>query len=235
MPLQLKNILFLDIETISGKPSFEELPSRMQELWIKKAKTFRNTELPPEDLYFERAGIFAEYGQVVCIGVGGFFDVKNMKFKAKIIAEKSEKETLLRLKTILDEHPAKEEIVLCAHNGKEFDFPYLSRRMLINGISLPYCLDNSTKKPWEIFHLDTLEFWKFGDYKHFTSLDLLAAVFDIPTSKSELDGSQVNHTYYIENDLDKINRYCIRDVIVLAQLYLKLNNLPLMEDEQILY
>lgn len=235
MSLILKNILFLDIETVSAYADFEQVPKRMQELWLKKAKTLRNTELSHEELYFERAAIFAEYGQVLCIGVGAFYDVKNMKFKAKIIAEKTEKETLLRLKTILDEHHAKEDIVLCAHNGKEFDFPYLSRRMLINGIKLPYCLDNSSKKPWEIFHLDTLEFWKFGDYKHFTSLDLLAAIFDIPSSKSEIDGSQVNHTYYIENDQDKINRYCVQDVVVLAQLYLKLNNLPLMLDEHIMY
>ncbi len=235
MPQNLKNILFLDIETVSAHPKFEDLSPRMQDLWIKKAKTFRNTELEPKELYFERAAIFAEYGKVICIGVGAFYDVKNMKFKAKIIAEKTEKETLLRLKTILDEHPAKEDIVLCAHNGKEFDFPYLSRRMLINGINLPYCLDNSSKKPWEIFHLDTLEFWKFGDYKHFTSLDLLAAIFDIPSSKSELDGSQVNQTYYLENDQEKINRYCVQDVVVLAQLYLRLNNLPIMLDEQIMY
>jgi 3'-5' exonuclease len=234
MGLTLKNILFLDIETVSAYDSFESVPERLKELWVKKAKTFKNTELSPAEFYFEKAGIFAEYGKIICVGVGGFYDEAKKLFKAKIIAEETEKETLLKIKKILDTHAAKEELILCAHNGKEFDFPYLCRRMLINGIKLPYVLDNSSKKPWEILHIDTMEFWKFGDYKNFTSLDLLAAIFEIPSSKNELDGSMVNQTFYVENDIEKIKRYCINDVIVLMQLYLKLNNLPLLTDAQIM-
>jgi 3'-5' exonuclease len=234
MGLTLKNILFIDIETVSAYDSFESVPERLKELWVKKAKTFKNTELSPAELYFEKAGIFAEYGKIICVGVGGFYDEAKKLFKAKIIAEETEKETLLKIKKILDTHAAKEELILCAHNGKEFDFPYLCRRMLINGIKLPYVLDNSSKKPWEILHIDTMEFWKFGDYKNFTSLDLLAAIFEIPSSKNELDGSMVNQTFYVENDIEKIKRYCINDVIVLMQLYLKLNNLPLLTDAQIM-
>ena len=123
---------------------------------------------------------------------------------------------------------------LCAHNGKEFDFPYISRRMLVNSIPLPDCLNLSGKKPWEVAHLDTMEMWKFGDYKHFTSLDLLAALFDIPSSKAGIDGSQVNAVYYKEKNLEKIKLYCARDVVVLVQLYLRLRSMPLLEPQNII-
>ncbi|MGL4631209.1 MAG: 3'-5' exonuclease [Leadbetterella sp.] len=234
MAHKLKNILFLDIETISQFPSWEDVPSRFQDLWIKKARTIR-TEIPktPEELYFERAGIFAEFGKVVCVAVGGFYDDNTPKFKAKCIAENTEKETLLAVKKIVEEHSAKSELILCAHNGKEFDFPYLCRRMLVNGIALPVVLDISSKKPWEILHLDTLEFWKFGDYKNYTSLDTLAALFDIPSSKQDLDGSLVNHAYHIDNRIEDIKKYCLSDVVALAQLYLKLNQKDLLKEEQI--
>jgi DNA polymerase elongation subunit (family B) len=122
---------------------------------------------------------------------------------------------------------------LCAHNGKEFDFPYLSRRMLVNSITLPSLLHLSGAKKWEVPHLDTMEMWKFGDYKHYTSLDLLLALFNIPSSKSEMDGSKVNGVYYQEKDLKKIATYCVSDVVAIAQLYLKMKNLPLIEERNI--
>lgn len=232
--LQLKNILFIDIETVSLTKEFEELPQRLQEHWKKKASRLKNEEdLPPEKLYFDRAAIYAEFGKVICIGVGGFYE-QDTKFKAKTLAYGDEKELLLNFKKLVEDHSAKGNLILCAHNGREFDFPYLCRRMLINGIKLPSVLDITGKKPWEVLHIDTLEFWKFGDYKNFTSLDLLSSVFDIPGSKVHMDGSEVNTNFYFQNNAQKIAEYCREDVIVLAQLYLKLNGREILNNEDLL-
>jgi 3'-5' exonuclease len=223
----LENILFLDIETASLEADFDQLPARLKEEWIKKENLIKakEEEIEPGTMFFKRAGIYAEFGKVVCVGVGYFhFDVKNEKleFRTKSFSEANEYDILEGFVQLL----TKKAWVLCAHNGKEFDFPYLSRRILINRIPLPEPLQISGKKPWEVRHLDTLELWKFGDYKHYTRLELLATIFDIPTSKDGIDGSQVNETYYVQKDLTTIRQYCIRDVWVTAQIYLAFQGLP---------
>ncbi|MFN3801718.1 3'-5' exonuclease [Belliella pelovolcani] len=224
---ELNDILFLDIETASLEPNFDVLPERLQEEWIKKERLINKSEEEAciGSLFFERAGIYAEFGKVICVGVGYFkFDKENetLRFRTKSYAADSEYDTLLAFSELLQ----KKSWVLCAHNGKEFDFPYLARRILINRIPLPEPLQMAGKKPWEIRHFDTLELWKFGDYKHYTRLELLAAVFDIPTSKEGIDGSQVNDAYYNQNDLQSIREYCLRDVLVTAQIYLAFQGLP---------
>ena len=192
---QLSNILFLDIETASSTETFAELDPRLQPEWIRKERLIRRESiLEPGELFFERAGIHAEFGKVICVGVGFFQAKKKEKkylFRSKVFAQEGEKETLLELKTLLE----KKKWILCAHNGKEFDFPYLCRRMLIHGISLPEPLQLAGKKPWEIRHLDTMELWRFGDYKYYTRLELLAAAFGIPSSKEGIDGIEVNPNY----------------------------------------
>jgi 3'-5' exonuclease len=223
----LENILFLDIETASLEAGFDQLPARLKEEWIKKENHIKpkEEEIEPGTMFFKRAGIYAEFGKVICVGVGYFhFDTENEKleFRTKSFCEANEYDTLEGFVQLLN----KKKWVLCAHNGKEFDFPYLSRRILVNRIPLPEPLQIAGKKPWEVRHLDTLELWKFGDYKHYTRLELLAAIFDIPTSKEGIDGSQVNETYYVKNDLKSIRQYCIRDVLVTAQIYLAFQGLP---------
>ena len=220
---QLGNILFLDIETASSTESFTELDPRLQPEWIRKERLIRRESvLEPGELFFDRAGIHAEFGKVICVGVGFFQAKKKEKkylFRSKVFAQEEEKETLLELKALLE----KKKWILCAHNGKEFDFPYLCRRMLIQGISLPEPLQLAGKKPWEIRHLDTMELWRFGDYKYYTRLELLAAAFGIPSSKEGIDGSEVNPTYYQEKNIEKIKNYCLRDVEVTARIYLAMN------------
>ena len=221
----LLNILFLDIETAAQYADFEQLPERFKPLWKRKAQNLKNEAQSTEkELYAERAAIFAEFGKVICIGIGGYYYKENQElaFKTKVLAHENEQELLLEFCKILEKHKAQHSLMLCAHNGKEFDFPYLSRRMLINGIKLPEALNLAGKKPWEINHIDTMELWKFGDYKNYTSLDMLAAVFDIPSSKSDISGADVNRVYYEEQNLAKIAEYCERDVQVLAKLYLKI-------------
>lgn len=220
---QLGNILFLDIETASSTESFTELDPRLQPEWIRKERLIRRESvLEPGELFFERAGIHAEFGKVICVGVG-YFQVKKKEkkgyFRSKVFAQEEEKETLLELNGLLE----KKKWILCAHNGKEFDFPYLCRRMLIQGIALPEPLQLAGKKPWEIRHLDTMELWRFGDYKYYTRLELLAAAFGIPSSKEGIDGSEVNPTYYQEKNIEKIKNYCLRDVEVTARIYLAMN------------
>lgn len=233
---QLGNILFLDIETASLTETFDELDPRLQQEWLKKEKLIRS-EVPleaPGGHYFDRAGIHAEFGKVICVGIGFFQAKKKEKkhqFRTKVFAETEEKETLLAVKAVLE----KKKWVLCAHNGKEFDFPYLCRRMLIHGISLPEPLQLAGKKPWEIRHLDTMELWRFGDYKYYTRLELLAAAFGIPSSKESINGSEVNATYYQEKDLDKISNYCIRDVEVTARIFLAMHPQAAPQEVELLY
>lgn len=232
---QLKDILFIDIETAAQHAQFEDVDERLKKHWERKASFLKNEkELSAAEMYVDRAGIYAEYGKIVCISFGAFYEENDeLKLRVASLCGDDEKQIISDFIKIIEKHRAKNNLLLCAHNGKEFDFPYLCRRIVLNGIALPAILQLSGKKSWNIPHLDTLEMWKFGDYKHFTSLDLLAALFDIPSSKQEIDGSMVNHTYHVEKDLDKINRYCISDVKVLAQLYLKLNGKELVPENNI--
>lgn len=222
----LRNILFLDIETVSSTEKLEELDPRLQAEWLKKhGQITKENELSPEESYFKKGGIYAEFGKVVCIGVGYFSynpEEEILQYRTKSFAQPSEHDTLWEFRELLE----KKNWTLCAHNGKEFDFPYICRRMLVNQIPLPEILQLAGKKPWEIRHLDTLELWKFGDYKHYTRLELLAALFGITSSKEDIDGSQVNETYYLNQGLNSIRKYCLRDVEVTARIYLAYQGLP---------
>ena len=232
--MQLSNILFLDIETVPQYPEFNKADEAYQRLWEEKAKWMLKDESDTPASVFDRAGIYAEFGKIVVISVGIINDRgPKRELRIKSFASDDEGALLKDFSVMLDKHFSGDEHLLCGHNGKEFDFPYIARRMLINGISLPRILDISGKKPWEIKHLDTMQMWKFGDFKNFTSLKLLAHVFGLPTPKDDIDGSQVAGVYYDENDLDRIVRYCEKDVITLIQVFLRLRQLPILTEEEI--
>ncbi len=253
MTSDLRDIIFLDIETIGLVEQYAQLSERFKTQWARKASFFKREENQTDgDLFEERAGIYAEFGKIIVIAIGKFVKNENgqMVFKTKSFSGADEKKLLEDFKSVIEKTDAAKtklcahnksviektdaaKTKLCAHNGKEFDFPYISRRMLVNGITLPALLNLSGTKKWEIPHLDTMEMWKFGDYKHYTSLDLLLALFDIPTSKGRMDGSMVNEVYYKEKNLAKITEYCIADVVAIAQLYLKMKGLPLIEEKNI--
>jgi len=219
-----KNILFLDIETVAQYPTYQEVPERLQALWKKKSAFFKEADEKSAEELYQKAGIYAEFGKIIVIAVGYFVEKPNgLELRIKGLTNDDEKVLLKDFLELLSHFDAK-RLKLCAHNGKEFDFPYLSRRMLINNLKLPTVLNHAGKKPWQVPHIDTMELWKFGDYKHFTSLDLLAALFDIETSKDDIDGSMVNEVYYLENNLERINKYCQEDIRVLAQVYAKLTD-----------
>lgn len=221
---ELRDVLFVDIETVASTNDYHSLDERIKTLWARKANYLkRDKEQPDEDVFHEKAGIFAEFGKIICIAVGKFIETESgeLGLKTKAYYGDNEAALLCEFKNMVEKMDPL-TLKFCAHNGKEFDYPYLCRRMLINGISLPVALNIMGKKSWDVQHLDTLEMWKFGDYKHYTSLDLLAAIFNIPSSKDGIDGSKVNAVYYQEKDLVKIKDYCLRDVVVLARLFLKL-------------
>ncbi len=231
--IPFENILFLDIETVPAYPEYEKVPERFIKLWEKKARTFgkQSEDQTAKDLY-QRAGIYAEFGKIVCVSCGF---INGSEIRLKSFYGDEERILLEEFAQLLRHHYNGSESLLCAHNGKEFDFPYLARRMLVQGIELPYILDLAGKKPWELRHLDTLELWKFGDYKHYTSLELLAALFDIPTPKDDIDGSQVAHVYWEEKDLERIAIYCQKDVLTTIQLFRRYQGLPLIKEEFVVY
>ena len=231
---ELKDILFLDIETVGCTDLYSNLSERLKTQWARKASFFKREEgQTDEDLFHERAGIYAEFGKIVVIAVGLYTenDKGELGLRTKYYTDHDEKKLLTEFRNMLEKLGT--TIRLCAHNGKEFDFPYLCRRMLVNDLPLPTVLNTAGKKPWEVNHLDTMEMWKFGDFKHYTSLDLLLAIFNIPSSKGLMDGSMVSKVYYQDGDLNKIAEYCLGDVVAIAQLYLKMKGLTIIKPENI--
>lgn len=221
--LNIEEVLFLDIETVPLAPEYKELNDKWKQLWEHKMQFQINNDEPAEVLY-DRAGIYAEFGRIICISVGYVFQKNGeLFFRVKSFYEEDEKKLIQNFFNALVGFSRKGKRRLCAHNGQEFDFPYIARRALVNNINLPKILDMAGAKPWEIKdHLiDTLQLWKFGDYKHYTSLSLLCELFNIPTPKDDIDGSQVARIYWEENDLDRIVRYCEKDTLAVANLMLK--------------
>lgn len=230
--IHLEHILFLDIETVPEKEHFDALDDAKKELWDHKSKYQRKDDFTAEEFY-ERAGIWAEFGKIICISVGYFNFKGDIRTFRTTTFHGDEPKLLKEFKILLNSHFSSGKHLLCGHNAKEFDFPYIARRMIIHGIELPYKLNFFGKKPWEIPHLDTMELWKFGDYKHFTSLKLLANILGIPSPKDDIDGSQVRQVYYEENNLDRIITYCEKDVVTTAQVFLRLRNDILLTVDEI--
>ena len=235
----LEDILFIDLQTVSQKPSLQELPERLQTAWQHKAALLQSEEeeLSPEELYTRQAALFAEFGRIVCISVGYFHrqgteGEPELRVKSMSSAE-DERKLLHELKDLLNERFDQNKLRLCAHNGKEFDFPYLSRRMLLHCVPIPSVLDFAGKKPWEVPHLDTMEMWMFGNRKYFVPLELLAAIFEIPVKEPLVSGSEVGKIFYQEDGLEKIVERGQQEVITTAQLYMRYRCSPLLKGEQI--
>lgn len=232
--LDLTKILFLDIETVPQVSSYKDLDETTAKLWDDKANKLSRNEQTGEEM-FQRAGIYAEFGKIICISVGYFVlrEGGKREFRMRSFYGDDEKLLLREFADILNNHFSSPTQLLCAHNGKEFDFPYIARRMVINRLPIPNILNSVGKKPWELQHIDTMELWKFGDWKSFTSLKLLTHILDIPTPKTDIDGSDVARVYYEENDLDRIERYCKRDTLAVAQLLLRFRGEEILTDDQV--
>lgn len=227
-----EDILFIDIETVPASPSLEDFSPTMQLLWEKKSAMFRKDDQSAADV-FQRAGIYAEFGKIICISAGLMRGRDPFGFRLKSFFGDDERMILSGFSDLLDRSSKGKDLTLCAHNGKEFDYPYIARRMIINGLPVPELLDNAGKKPWEVRLLDTLELWKFGDFKNFTSLDLLSSILGIPSPKDDIDGSMVAEVYWKESDLKRIVRYCEKDVLTVAQVILRFMNLSKIADDKV--
>ncbi|MGE5424764.1 MAG: 3'-5' exonuclease [Syntrophothermus sp.] len=233
--INIEHILFLDIETVPMSADYASMPEIFKNLWAKKTENLLRYEKNPEEVknpetLFERAGIYAEFGKIVCISTGIY---RKNTLSIKSYYGEDEKEMLLDFSSMLVKARDKQIGYLCAHNGREFDFPYLIRRMLVNGVPVPAILDLSFKKPWDVPHLDTLDMWKFGDFKSYTSLETLAALFGIPTPKGDINGADVARVYYEEKDLPRIVTYCQKDVLTIVNLFLKFQSREIVNDEMI--
>jgi predicted PolB exonuclease-like 3'-5' exonuclease len=227
--MEMQHVLFVDIETVPQTYKYGDLKTEARKLWDTKWQY--NKDVTAEQ-HYTKAGIFAEFAKVISIGLGYY---NGKEFRVKCMSGDDEKTILKEFSELADKHFNKKDHCLCAHNGKEFDYPFLCRRFLVNGLKLPKILQIQGKKPWEIKHLDTMELWKFGDYKNYTSLNLLAHVFGIPSPKEDMDGSMVSKVYYEEKDLAKINTYCLKDVITLARVYGRFVGAEELKEEHIVY
>lgn len=236
----LERILFLDIETVPQCPNYDDLSPEMAQLWDEKSKALQKrtpdrypSEWTPKDTFANGAGIYAEFGKIVCISVGVVYHDENNDrcIRTKSFVGDDEREILKEFSLLLD----KKNYVICGHNIKEFDIPYICRRMLLNGLPLPPTLRIAGKKPWEVSFLDTLELWRFGDYKNYTSLKILTTIFGIPSPKDDIDGSQVATVYYEEKNVKRIAIYCEKDVLATAQLLLRFRGENLIEEKNITF
>lgn len=216
--IQLNKVLFLDIETVPQWPTFNDLPADYKKLWEHKADTLKRHPDETAEILYNKAGIYAEFSKIICISAAYFH---SEKLRVKSFAGNDEKELLNRFAQMVKQFFKGNDYYLAAHNGKEFDFPVIARRLLINGLPLPGVLDIAGRKPWEVAHIDTMELWKFGDYKSYTSLALLATLFGLPTPKDDINGSDVASVYWIEQDLPRIVNYCQKDTITVARLFQK--------------
>lgn len=232
--LNLDEVLFLDLETVPAEADIAQLTNEWKNLWEEKSRFIREKNQSSLEESYSSAGIFAEFGKIICIGLGYFAQRQGERiFRVRSIEGDDEKKVLQEFANLLESHTGKPFRLLCAHNGKEFDFPYLCRRMLVHGIQLPQLLNIAGKKPWEVAHLDTMELWKFGDYKNYTSLKLLAQLFSIPTPKDDISGADVYNVYYNEKNIDRIATYCRKDVITMARVMQKFMGMSAIDDSQV--
>jgi predicted PolB exonuclease-like 3'-5' exonuclease len=234
--IPLSKILVLDIETVPQYPTYQSMSEKWQKLWDKKAQFLKKNEEDTAETIYPRAGIYAEFGKIICVSAGIFIRSGNFwQFKVKSFYGDDEKILLGEFIQMLQKFNTTNDQLLCGHNAKEFDFPYLCRRMLINGLEIPSILNIAGKKPWEVQHIDTMDLWKFGDFKSFNSLELLAATFDIPTPKDDIDGSMVWSVYWKDKGLERIKTYCQKDVLTTAQLLLSFKGEKLIDEGDVIF
>lgn len=235
--LEIQNILFLDIETVPVVSNFSELDSNFQKLWTEKHHFFRDSQhLEPAETFSNKGGIYAEFGKIVCISIGYLhMDKRNRDFRIKSFSSGDESEILKAFAALIKKSFNTKKNNICGHNVKEFDIPYICRRMLVNSIEIPKIINVGGIKPWETQYIDTLQMWKFGDYKNYTSLKLLAHLFNLPTPKDDIDGHDVARVFWTDKDIARISTYCQKDVLTTAQLFFKFNQIPLLQETEVTF
>lgn len=235
--MPLENFLIIDIETVSERMNYDGLSSEWQHLWEEKVYRSIPENTAVTEYYPQRAGVMAEFAKVVCISIGYFKRGREgNQFRVKSIFGEDELELLKQFISTVDQlEAANKHWSFTGHNIKEFDIPFLCRRLLINGMAIPPYLDFQNMKPWETNMVDTFQYWRFGDYKNYTSLKLLAAALNVPSPKDDIDGSMVGNVYWKEKDLQRIAVYCQKDIVTVANIILRFKHLPLLTEEQVIF
>ena len=232
--IKLENILLIDIETVPQQPDFELLSHEWQQLWEEKTQRLLPENTSAAAFYEQRAGVMAEFAKIICVSMGYFIKQgEQLQLRIKSFYGDDEKKLLQELVSTLNQSEAKNNRwSFAGHNIKEFDIPFMCRRLLINGLHIPAYLDFQNMKPWETNTIDTFQYWRFGDYKNYTSLKLLAAALGVPSPKDDIDGSMVADVYWKEKNIERIVTYCQKDVLTVANIILKFKNLPLLNEQQ---
>lgn len=234
MKIETSSLIFIDIETVSSGKTFEDLPEEWKALWEKKFSKSLPDDTSIELYYQQRAALYAEFSRIVCISFGYYNGYRHEQtLRIKSLCGDNEKELLTDFRDIIsgfEKHH--KNWIFAGHNIKDFDLPFLSRRLIINSLMLPRSMDFYNLKPWEYHVVDTMNIWRFGDFRHFTSLELMAVSLGIPSPKSDIDGSQVAEIFW-QKDFSRIVEYCQRDVLTVANIIRRLNNQPALTDSQI--
>ena len=233
--IRIENLLLIDIETVPQQPVFENLNEEWKELWTEKVQRSLPENVSAAEFYPLRAGVMAEFAKVICISIGYFKregNAQNLRLKSFY---GDDEKVLLKdfIETLKQIEASNNKWCFCGHNIKEFDIPFICRRLLVNGLVIPPFLDFQNMKPWETNIVDTFQYWRFGDYKQYTSLKLLAASLGVPSPKDDIDGSMVAEVYWVERNLERIVTYCQKDVITTGNIILRFKNLPLIEADHI--
>jgi hypothetical protein len=231
----LENLILIDIETVPQYSLFDELPDEWKQLWEEKTQRQLPDFTSAAEFYPQRAGVMAEFAKIVCISMGYFAKQGNaLQLRLKSFYGDDEKILLQQFIAMLNQIEAKNnKWVFGGHNIKEFDIPFICRRLLVNGLHIPAYLDFQNMKPWDTNIVDTFQYWRFGDYKNYTSLKLLAAAMGVPSPKDDIDGSMVADVYWKEKNLERIVAYCQKDVVTTGNIILRFKNIELMKEEQI--
>jgi 3'-5' exonuclease len=233
--IKLDNLLLIDIETVPQHPSFDLLSDTWKQLWEEKTQRSLPDFTTAAEFYPQRAGVMAEFAKIVCISIGYFTKQDNaLQLRLKSFYGDDEKKLLQDFVSTVNQMEAKNnKWCFAGHNIKEFDIPFICRRLLINSLHIPAYLDFQNMKPWDTNMIDTFQYWRFGDYKNYTSLKLLAAALGVPSPKDDIDGSMVADVYWKEKNIERIATYCQKDVVTTGNIILRFKNMELIKEENV--
>lgn len=235
-----EDLIIIDIETASIHPDFQHMDDVWKNLWEEKVARSLPEKITAAEFYPLRAGVMAEFSKIICISMGYFNREESLHMRVKSFYGHDEG-VLLKgfLATLNKIENINNNWCFAGHNIKEFDIPFICRRLLVNGIALPKYLDFQNMKPWETNIVDTFQYWRFGDYKNFTSLKLLAATMGVPSPKDDIDGSMVGELYWSGDEeqrasnLKRIAVYCQKDVVTTGNIILRFKNLEMVHPDDI--
>lgn len=239
--LALNQLLIIDIETVSQYPGFECMDDSWKQLWQEKVMKILPAGVSAAEFYLQRAGVMAEFAKIICISVGWLKqDESGVDMFLRSFFGNDEHELLSKFIVAMNErNEGLNDWCFVGHNIKEFDIPFICRRLLVHGLPIPNYLDFQNKKPWETNLIDTFQYWRFGDYKNYTSLKLLSAVLQVPSSKEDIDGSMVGALYWAsdpveqQNNVHRIVAYCQQDVVATGNILLRFKGMSLLNQQQI--